>query len=164
MAREQLDLSVVAREFVNIAHSIVRKQARVIVDVTSTPLPIHVDRAFLDQALLNLVTNAAQAMTVDGTLTLETSRLSLSEPQQALGTSLPAGTFARLTVRDTGVGMARDDLSHIFEPFYTTRGEVGTGLGLAVVYGGVRQHEGHVAVESEPGRGTAFHLLFPLVS
>ncbi len=162
MARERLDINDVARDFVNMANSILRKQANVVLGLSGEPLIIDVDRAFLDQALLNLVTNAAQAMPAGGTLTFETSLVSNGSSVMAFGTSLPQGTFARLTVRDTGKGIPREQLSRIFEPFYSTKGENGTGLGLAVVYGGVRQHEGHVAVESEAGRGSAFHLLFPV--
>jgi two-component system cell cycle sensor histidine kinase/response regulator CckA len=150
------------RDFRDMAASIVDKRVTIGLALAAEPLPILADRAFLDQALLNLVSNAGHAMPDGGTLTLETGLLTLPLPSIAFGTSLPAGRFARLTVRDSGVGMTRDQLTRVFEPFYTTRGRAGTGLGLAVVYGGMRQHGGHVAAESETGRGSAFHLLFPL--
>jgi len=162
VARQASDLTDVVRDFRDMAASIVDKRVTIGLALAAEPLPILADRAFLDQALLNLVSNAGHAMPDGGTLTLETGLLTLPLPSIAFGTSLPAGRFARLTVRDSGVGMTRDQLTRVFEPFYTTRGRAGTGLGLAVVYGGMRQHGGHVAAESETGRGSAFHLLFPL--
>lgn len=162
VAQQASDLTDVVRDFRDMAASLVDKRVTIGLALAAEPLPILADRAFLDQALLNLVSNAGHAMPDGGTLTLETGLLTLPLPSIAFGTSLPAGRFARLTVRDSGVGMTRDQLTRVFEPFYTTRGRAGTGLGLAVVYGGMRQHGGHVAAESETGRGSAFHLLFPL--
>jgi signal transduction histidine kinase len=161
VARESLDLNDIVGGFRPMAASIVDKRVRIALALADSPLPLLADRAFLDQALLNLVSNAGHAMPDGGVLTLETGLVLNAAPVLAFGASLPAGRFARLTVRDTGVGMAREQLTRVFEPFYSTKGAGGTGLGLAVVYGGVRQHDGHVAAESEAGRGTAFHLLFP---
>ena len=163
VARERVDVNDIVSGFRAMAASIVDKRVQIDLSLASQPLPVHADRAFLDQALLNLVSNAGHAMPDGGTLTLETGLVHNAAPVLAFGASLPAGRFARLTVRDTGVGMAREQLSRVFEPFYTTKGTGGTGLGLAVVYGGMRQHDGHVAAESEAGRGTAFHLLFPAI-
>jgi signal transduction histidine kinase len=160
--REALDLNDTVRGFLGMAKSIVDKRVTIALALADGPLPVLADRAFLDQALLNLVTNAGHAMPQGGTLTLETGSVVHLASTIAWGTSLPAGRFARLTVRDTGVGMTPEQLSRAFEPFYSTKGAGGTGLGLAVVYGGMRQHGGHVAAESERGLGTAFHLLFPV--
>lgn len=164
VAREQADLNDIVRGFRQIAASIVDKRVAITLSLAPDRLPLFADRSFLDQALLNLVSNAGHAMPEGGQLTLETGLVEHDLPAIVFGTSLPAGRFARLTVRDTGIGMAGEQLRRIFEPFYTTKGSGGTGLGLAIVYGGMRQHDGHVAAESEAGRGTAFHLLFPLAA
>ncbi|MCU0623191.1 MAG: ATP-binding protein [Gemmatimonadaceae bacterium] len=160
--REQADLNEIVRGFRPMAASIVDKRVAITLALAEQALPVLADRTFLDQALLNLVSNAGHAMPEGGELTLETGIVEHDGARITFGTSLPAGRFGRLTVRDTGIGMSSEQLRRIFEPFYTTKGAGGTGLGLAIVYGGMRQHDGHVAAESEAGRGTAFHLLFPL--
>lgn len=120
------------------------------------------DAGCIDRALLNLVTNAVHAMPDGGTVTIRTSLLSHTAARADLG-ALPEGLFACLSVADTGVGVPRDEPPRICEPFYTTKGEHGTGLGLAVAYGGLQQHGGHLLVESAPGRGSTFHLCLPLL-
>ncbi len=127
------------------------------------PLPVRADPTMLDQALLNLCLNARDAMPKGGRLTLTTAVVHLGPDEVRLVPSARAGSFARLTVADTGIGIPPEDLEHLFEPFFTTK-EVGkgTGLGLASVYGILQQHQGWVAVQSEVGRGTTFSVHLPL--
>ena len=120
--------------------------------------PAMVDPTQLESALLNLCLNARDAMPSGGRLTLGTSPLTLG-PGEA---DLPAGDYVRLRVSDTGTGIAPDDLQRVFEPFFTTKEKgKGTGLGLAMVYGFVRQSGGQVGISSEPGRGTTVQLDLP---
>jgi PAS domain S-box-containing protein len=122
------------------------------------------DPAQLEAAILNLVINARDAMPKGGALTVATEALSLDATRSApLG--VKPGDFMQITVRDTGSGMTREVLNHLFEPFYTTK-EIGkgSGLGLAQVYGFVTQSGGHIGVESEVGRGSAFTLLLPCLA
>jgi len=120
---------------------------------------VRADAGQLSQALLNLAVNARDAMPSGGRLTISTSNAAVPT-----GRSVPAGAYAVLTVQDTGVGIRPEDASHIFEPFFTTKQPgKGTGLGLAMVYGIVQQSGGHIAVESEPGRGTRFDIYLPSV-
>jgi CheY-like chemotaxis protein len=119
----------------------------------------------LHQVLLNLCTNAAHAMTgKQGRLgvRVETLNVDVHGDPQSQVPGLNAGRYVRLTVSDTGHGMSGETRKRIFEPFFTTKppGE-GTGLGLAVVHGIVRDHEGVVRVDSEPGRGTTFQIYLP---
>ncbi len=112
----------------------------------------------LAQVLLNLAVNARDAMPDGGLLALSTSNVDLRAP--AVDVGLPAGRFVTLAVRDAGVGMTEDVRARLFEPFFTTK-EHGTGLGLATVYGIVRQAGGGIRVESRPGEGATFTVLLP---
>jgi two-component system cell cycle sensor histidine kinase/response regulator CckA len=120
------------------------------------------DRGMMEQIIMNLVINARDAMTKGGTLTLTTEKAEVSHTQILRRNESLPGQFACVRVRDTGVGMSPEVLAHLFEPFFTTK-EVGkgTGLGLAMVYGIVKQHDGWVEVASEPGQGAEFKIFLP---
>ena len=123
--------------------------------------PIDADPAGLEQVLLNLATNARDAMAGGGVLRIQAEKRVMDEGEaEAIGWGRP-GPFVCLTVSDTGVGMDRAVLERIYDPFFTTKpvGQ-GTGLGMSIVYGIVQQHEGHIRVESEKGRGTRVELRF----
>jgi two-component system cell cycle sensor histidine kinase/response regulator CckA len=129
------------------------------------PPTIYVDPSQFEQVVMNLAVNARDAMNGGGTLTVETSRTRLDYERSSRTGSIPAGDYAELTVADTGTGIESDVLDKIFDPFFTTKPkERGTGLGLATVYGIVSQSGGFIEVETEPGRGTSFRVLFPLAS
>ena len=135
-------------------------------DASEAEIPIRSDRGQLDQVVMNLVLNARDAMPEGGAIQLTTRLVRVVEPRTvALGDVMPAGVYAELAVADSGEGIAADDLNRIFEPFYTTKSVgQGTGLGLAMVHGIVRQSHGFVNVESARGIGTTMRLLFPLAT
>jgi two-component system cell cycle sensor histidine kinase/response regulator CckA len=124
--------------------------------------PVHADETQISNAIINLVVNARDAMPKGGRVTIRTANESVAE-QTALGTGvMPAGDYVRIEVSDTGGGIPAEHLSKIFDPFFTTKptGQ-GTGLGLATVYGIVKQTGGFITVESEIGRGTTFRIYLP---
>ena len=125
---------------------------------------VKVDPNQMVQVLMNLAINARDAMPKGGRLTIETNLVDLDDEARCFQEEIKPGRFVLLTTTDTGLGMSPEIKSRVFEPFFTTKnvGE-GTGLGLAVVHGIIRQSGGFVDVESEPGRGSAFHIFLPLV-
>jgi len=136
------------------------------IDVQFEPAPqparVTADPAQIDQVLMNLAINARDAMPQGGALTIRAANASLDEEQVRDLPDLNPGPYVELCVTDTGCGMDEETLSHVFEPFYTTKDVgKGTGLGLASVYGIVKQHKGHIAVESRLERGTTFYVYFP---
>jgi two-component system cell cycle sensor histidine kinase/response regulator CckA len=124
--------------------------------------PVRVDAIQLEQVIMNLAVNAQDAMPGGGSLVLATENISVSPEEAREDPSVPPGDYAGLKVRDTGTGMDEITRARIFEPFFTTKPPPeGTGLGLSMVYGIVRQSDGFITVDSAPGEGTTFRILLP---
>ena len=161
---QTMDLNHVVTEFHQLVDRIIGEHIAVEVDVTATALPMRADPTQIQQVLMNLAVNARDAMPRGGRLTVRTGRAQLQEKPPG-GAPLAAGPYATVTVEDTGVGMTADVRERLFEPFFTTKESgKGTGLGMAVVYGIVKQLGGYITVESEPGTGTTFRMYFPLTA
>lgn len=163
--RTLLDLNDVVRRLEKFITRVIGEDIKCATRLHQDGLPVLADRHQLEQVLMNLATNARDAMPKGGTLSIATSAIVMSEQfPSAQGYGKP-GRYALLTISDNGSGMDAEVRKRIFEPFYTTK-EVGkgTGLGLAVAYGIVTQHEGYINVDSEPGRGATFDIYLPLAA
>ncbi|MCZ6502280.1 MAG: PAS domain S-box protein [Gammaproteobacteria bacterium] len=125
---------------------------------------VKADPGQMEQVIMNLVINARDAMARGGNITVNLENVVLDDQASATLVDLQAGDFIMLSVSDTGIGMNEETLSHIFEPFYTTKGaDKGTGLGLSTVFGIVKQSGGEIQAASEPGKGSTFRIYLPRV-
>ena len=155
-----LDPNEVIRHTRELVTRLIGEDVRLETRLLESTEPVFADVGQLEQVIVNLAVNARDAMPQGGVLTIETDTINV-DPEQAREAVATPGRYTRLTISDTGVGMDAETLERLFEPFYSTKGENGTGLGLATVYGIVRQSGGFVTVESEPGRGSSFRILLP---
>jgi two-component system cell cycle sensor histidine kinase/response regulator CckA len=160
---ERLDLRDILSDLTHLLNRLVGE--KVMLDLRQNPvLPaIRADKRQLEQVIMNLVVNARDAMSSGGTILIETDERVLEKPMKNGRAKVPAGAYVVVRVQDEGVGIPHDKLEKIFEPFYTTKrtGE-GTGLGLSTVYGIVKQSGGFIFVDSTPGKGSVFTLMFPI--
>jgi PAS domain S-box-containing protein len=162
IAPVSLDLNAVVRSSEKLLHRVLGEDIRLVVQAEPGLWPVLCDAGQIEQVLVNLTVNARDAMPGGGALTLETRNLVVDEDDSARDPDRHPGSWVRLIVRDTGVGMSPEAMAHLFEPFFTTkeRGK-GTGLGLATVHGIVAQSGGHIHVQSQPGLGTTFGICLP---
>jgi signal transduction histidine kinase len=161
MQLQAIDLSALCSELESRIRALAGKGVSVEFRLNAGPNPVIADRRHLEDILAVLVSNAREAMPGRGSLILATMTMAVG-PEEAGKRGLNPGIYARLTIRDTGCGMSKDLREHLFEPFYLrTRAGTGHGLGLASVYGMVRQMGGHIEVTSDCGIGTEFAMLFP---
>lgn len=160
---QPLDPNAVVQGIRGMLGRLIGEHIRVETRLTEEDVRVRADRGQLEQVLVNLVVNARDAMPEGGTLTFETDVLTLQPGDPRIPRwEVTAGCYVRLRVRDTGTGMDADTLEHAFEPFFTTKEQgKGTGLGLATVFGIVKQSGGHVTVVSEPGAGTVCDVILP---
>ncbi|MFN3681333.1 MAG: PAS domain S-box protein, partial [Nitrospira sp.] len=159
---QRVNLNDSLRAIASMLKRLMGEDIEVVLELDPGLWPIQVDKGQLDQVIMNLAVNARDAMPDGGKLTLSTANFVLHAWTPVSNPLFMPGEYVQLTVRDTGCGMDHDVRSHLFEPFFTTKEEgKGTGLGLATVYGIVKQSRGVIFVDSAPGKGTTFDLYFP---
>jgi PAS domain S-box-containing protein len=157
-----LDLNERLRDISKLLRPLLGDDVEILIVPKSASAVIEADPGQLDQIVVNLAVNARDAMPRGGKFILETGLVKLDEDFAEQHQAMAAGKYILLTVSDTGTGMDETTISRIFEPFFTTKGTgKGTGLGLATVYGIVKQSAGHILVYSEPGHGTTFKIYLP---
>lgn len=157
------NLNELAKESISLLRNVIGEQIEIQLQLAQDLEVIWADPGQVEQVLMNLSLNARDAMPDGGRLVVETKNVSVGEDFQRLHPYALPGNYVLLRVLDTGAGMDAETLTHIFEPFFTTK-EIGrgTGLGLATVYGIVKQHKGFIDVDSTPGQGTEFRVYLPL--
>lgn len=162
MQPRELDLNESVTHLAKMLQRIIGEDVHLQLNLHPTQLNTRVDSGMLDQVLLNLAVNARDAMPQGGRLRIETSELILDEQSSHIHPDAKPGRYVSISVSDTGCGIPPDILPRIFEPFYTTKEQgKGTGLGLATVFGIVKQHDGWVTVTSELGQGANFSVFLP---
>lgn len=164
ISRQQtLDLAPFMRETVKLLQRTLPEPVAIVLEASrDEDYTVRADITQMQQAITNLAINARDAMPEGGTLSFGLSRFYLGADEEPPVPWMPPGHWVRLTVTDTGVGISDQVMPHVFEPFFTTKGPTeGTGLGLSQVYGIVRQHNGFIGVESEPGAGATVTMYFP---
>jgi len=164
MELKTVDMNQVVLDAQKLLSRLLREDTELRIKTAESALPIRADAGQIGQILLNLVNNAAQAMPDGGMVSISITTMELDQAFiKAHGFGKP-GSYALLSVSDTGAGMNEETRLRIFEPFFTTKGiGEGTGLGLSIVYGIVKQHGGYINCYSEPGKGTTFRIYIPLV-
>jgi PAS domain S-box-containing protein len=157
-----LNLNGVVTDVSKMLQRIIGEDVRIVTDLDTGIGAIRADRGQIEQILLNLATNARDAMPNGGTFTVRTQNAELSQDDVSRYAYIQPGAYVRLSVSDTGVGMSEEVRTRIFEPFFTTKEKGrGTGLGLATVYGIVKQSGGYIWASSELGSGTTFDVYLP---
>jgi PAS domain S-box-containing protein len=156
------DLNVIVAGVAKMLRRLVGEDITIVTELAPVLDSVYVDAGQIEQVLMNLATNARDAMPHGGSLTIETSNANVDRDYAASHIEATPGAHSRLKFTDSGEGMTAETLQHAFEPFFTTkpRGQ-GTGLGLSTVYGAIKQAKGWVTVDSEVGRGTSFCIYLP---
>jgi len=160
---QSLDLNRVAEEGCRVIRRLIGEDVRLEMDLDPSPLPLHADPGQIHQVLLNLAVNAREAMPGGGTLRIGTRRLEHGPPPDVAVPRAERGAWAEFSVSDTGVGMDKQVMARLYEPFFTTKEATRhSGLGLPTVYSVLHNHGGAVTAESEPGKGATFRAFLPL--
>jgi len=160
--RRPVDINSCIEQAAGILERTIPKMISIEFDLEQEPWIVRADAIQLEQVILNLGTNAADAMPSGGTITIQTANVMINGRNMPENIWMDTGAYVQFVITDTGCGIDKKVVEHIFEPFFTTK-EIGkgTGLGLASVYGIVREHEGYITCSSEEGRGTSFTIFLP---
>jgi two-component system, cell cycle sensor histidine kinase and response regulator CckA len=159
-----INLSQLIRDLTALIRSVVGSSIHTVISPGDNLPPMWVDRSQVEQVILNLVTNARDAMPEGGVIGIRSSIVSISPGRKNWPSELPTGRYICLTIADNGKGMDDPTLARMFDPFFTTKGSSGTGLGLALVREIVEHASGHIEADSQPELGTVFRVYFPSIA
>ncbi|MGQ0811113.1 MAG: ATP-binding protein [Nitrospiraceae bacterium] len=164
LEQKELHPNKLVRDTEDILRRLIGEQIQTVIVLDPQAGHILGDTVQLEQVMLNLALNARDAMSEGGIMTIETGNVDLDDAYVRSHPGSSSGPYVKISVEDTGCGMDPDTLAHIFEPFFSKKEfGTGTGLGLATVYGIVKQSQGYIEVSSQPGRGSVFKVLFPRI-
>src|SRR3954469_930998 len=159
-----VDINTTVRQLEKLLRRLISEDVELVIALAADLVPVRVDPASIEQILVSLAVNARDAMPVGGRLTIETANVELDDTYAFRHAMMPPGRYVMLAVGDTGQGMDEATRLRVFEPFFTTKEQgKGSGLGLATVYGLVKQSGGYIWVYSEPGHGTVFKVYLPAI-
>jgi two-component system cell cycle sensor histidine kinase/response regulator CckA len=157
-----IDINTLVRQLEKLLRRLISEDVELVTALAADVPPVRVDPASIEQILVNLAVNARDAMPTGGRITIETASVDLDDTYAFTHAAMTPGRYVMLAVGDTGAGMDAATASRVFEPFFTTKEQgKGSGLGLATVYGMVKQSGGYIWVYSEPGHGTVFKVYLP---
>ncbi|MDM8539913.1 response regulator [Desulfococcaceae bacterium HSG9] len=162
MKYRTLDLNKIIGGFKTLLRRTIREDIEIKIILSPDIRTVRADIGQLEQVIMNLAVNAQDAMPQGGRLIMETAMAELDEEYAASHLDVQPDLYVMLAVSDSGSGMGEDILGQIFEPFFSTKGDQGTGMGLATIHGIVKQHGGHIWVYSEPGKGATFKVYLPV--
>ena len=160
VSAQSFDLNELINNQQHMLETSLTPRINLVFELSDDTWPIYLDRDDLEDAMINMCINAMHAIEANGRVTIRTKNIHLY-PANAQQKNLPSGDYVLLSITDTGKGMDEATKQQIFDPFYTTKGELGTGLGLSQVYGFIERSKGAIEVTSIPGRGTQFLIYFP---
>ncbi|MBC7963276.1 MAG: PAS domain S-box protein [Steroidobacteraceae bacterium] len=165
MQMQVQDLNEIIMSFFSIMRRALRENIDLKLQLAVQPAMVRADRSKIEQVLLNLAINAQDAISENGVISIDTGHIMIDDEYARLHPGMKTGYYIQMSFSDNGCGMGDETMRHIFEPFFTTK-QVGhgTGLGLANVYGIVKQHNAYISALSRPGNGTTFKVYFPLTS
>ena len=165
LERQPMELMAFLKEQVKLLERTLPENIRVDMEIGEDEYIVNADPTRVQQAIMNLATNARDAMPEGGQLRINLAKIQITERKDAPLPDMEPGEWVCVTVADTGTGISPDVLPHIYDPFFTTKPVgLGTGLGLSQVYGIVKQHEGHIDVTTQEGEGTTFVLYLPAIA
>jgi len=162
--KKVINVNKVLKNFKNLLRKVVREDIKISYNLNKDVKKVKVDRRQIEQVIMNIVLNSQDAMTKGGKITIETDNIELDESYISSYQDFKKGEYVKILISDTGKGIEKQNIAKIFEPFYTTKGEEGTGLGLSTAYGIIKQHKGDIHAYSELGEGASFSVYLPVTA
>jgi CheY-like chemotaxis protein len=157
-----VDLNTTIANFEKLLRRTIRENIEINLILEDNLPLIKADAIQIEQVILNMVINAQDAIEEKGSISISTSSIEITDLELKKFTNLKPGKYIKLSIKDTGCGIEQDTIDKIFEPFYSTKGVFGTGLGLATAFGTIEQHNGTINCISKPGKGTTFNIYLPI--